>query len=288
MRATVAAVSAAALVLTACGDERESLFDGQNAISIGYVVDSPGFSWGEEDPQGLDASLATALYASLKSPDMPSDEQTKVRLNNVGERDAAILDRKTTLVAAAYSITPARNQKGIDFAGPYLKTGQAFLVPKGSSATPADLQGRSVCVVSGTTAPADSSGLSDLTTRDKVSQCIELLNDGAVEAVFDDTLVLYGYMGLPDYKNDYRIIEDVKGRTQYYGIGILGGHQEDCERVNEAIKKYLAGNWKSDFASYFPAIPPSVYQPNNPFLPNASEMSERSCQVEADVTASDG
>ena len=70
-----------------------------------------------------------------------------------GQRETLIQNDQVDYIVATYSITDARKKK-VDFAGPYLDTGQSLLVRSGETdiTGPADLaNGKRLCSVSGST-----------------------------------------------------------------------------------------------------------------------------------------
>ena len=90
---------------------------------------------------------------------------------------------------ATYSITDARKQK-VDFAGPYLLTGQSLLVKSDNTdiSGPESLQNKKLCSVSGST-PAQrirTSTRAQLQQYDTYSACVEALRNGAIDAVTTD------------------------------------------------------------------------------------------------------
>ncbi|GAA3601235.1 glutamate ABC transporter substrate-binding protein [Kineosporia mesophila] len=282
--ALLAALGLCGMAVTAC--QREP--DGQKSIhaervDVGLVTDSPGLSFSDHksDPRGFDVDLAHGVVGHLGQ----DQKAVPFIINNVGQRDQELLDRDVALVVAAYSITKARNERGIDFAGPYLKTDQAFLVRPGEKFGGDQIGGRPVCVIDGSTADQATAAWAldgtDPRVRSRqtiLSDCIALLKEGTVDAVFDDEIVLYGYLGeLPE---EFQVkLPGRYGQTQYYGIGILGGHQDDCRAVNDALREYLTGQWKTDFTNNFDEIPADRYASVNPFLPDEGDMGKLSCQV---------
>jgi glutamate transport system substrate-binding protein len=101
-------------------------------------------------------------------------------------------------IAATYSITDARKQK-VDFAGPYLLTGQSLLVKADNTdiSGPESLQNnKKLCSVSGST-PAqrikDQYPGVQLQQYDTYSACMEALRNGAIDAVTTDEVILAGY-----------------------------------------------------------------------------------------------
>ena len=115
-----------------------------------------------------------------------------------GQRETLIQNDQVKFIAATYSITDARKEK-VDFAGPYLITGQSLLVRADNT----DITGaeslqnnKKLCSVSGST-PAqrikDEYPGVQLQQYDTYSACVEALKNGAIDAVTTDEVILAGY-----------------------------------------------------------------------------------------------
>ena len=115
-----------------------------------------------------------------------------------GQRETLIQNDQVKIIAATYSITDARKEK-VDFAGPYLITGQKLLVRADNT----DITGaeslqnnKKLCSVTGST-PAqrikDEYAGVQLQQYDTYSACIEALKNGAIDAVTTDEVILAGY-----------------------------------------------------------------------------------------------
>jgi glutamate transport system substrate-binding protein len=267
------------LSLSACshGDERNSI--GDHNIYVGFVADSPGFADGNPgNPEGFDVDLARWVVH-----DLGDDKKfNAVNLATVDARDTAVKSGSEALVVAVYSITTARNEAGIDFAGPYMKSGQAMMTKTGKMPSRAAFRNQRICAVAGTTGARtmqDQSNKGEVNlkaTPPSMRDCITALKNGSVDAIFDDAMVLYGYASNP--RNHFEVAyESEWGDTQLYGIGMLGNHQDECKHVNEAIENYLAVQWRTDFLSHFPGVPDQLVDRHRP---SQTEIESRSCQVD--------
>jgi glutamate transport system substrate-binding protein len=248
-------------------------------IAVGMVNDAPGLSIGTTRLAGFDVDLAAALGRSLHSQMSPT-------LLTSGDRDGYILLKKATIVVAGYSITPKRNQDGVDFAGPYMVTPQAFMVRKNDNrflgAT--SVQGKRVCTVEGTTGePVELPGSvpAHATTH---QGCVDQVARGNADAVFTDELILLGFTRANRGKFKV-VLPGVIGSNQYYGVGLLRGRHADCERINDAITEYLRTQWRHDFQDTLQDAV-AAYPGNDPngdfeshFKPNESDMRKLSCKL---------
>jgi glutamate transport system substrate-binding protein len=249
-------------------------------IVVGVLSDLPGFSVGSLNPAGFDIDLMNAIGAELNTPvtSKPFTFADRERMLNSGN---------VMLAIAAYSITPQRNQAGIDFAGPYMAAPMALLIrADDASITNKDsLKGKSVCVVAGTTSEGVNIPGANMTTKDSTTeQCVESLNMHNTDAVLSDSLIFYGYTHANPGKFKV-VLARAFGELQYLGIGMLGHHHAECLRLNTLIKDYLRRQWRHDFETEFPDAV-AAYSGSNTskgdfesqFKPKDSDM-EMSCKL---------
>src|SRR6478672_6326280 len=126
---------------------------------------------------------------------------------------------------ATYSITDARKEK-VDFAGPYLITGQSLLVKADNTdiTGPESLQNnKKLGSVSGST-PAqrikDKYPGVQLQQYDTYSACVEALKNGAIDAVTTDEVILAGYAA--QSPGAFKIVGKPFSEERY-GIGLKKG-----------------------------------------------------------------
>jgi glutamate transport system substrate-binding protein len=151
---------------------------------------------------------------------------------------------------ATYSITDARKEK-VDFAGPYLITGQSLLVAAGNTEItgPESLENnKKLCSVSGST-PAqrikDKYPGVQLQQYDTYSACIEALKNGAIDAVTTDEVILAGYAA--QTPGAFKIVGKPFSEEKY-GIGLKKGDGELRTKINDALAKMESeGAWKAAF-----------------------------------------
>ena len=153
-------------------------------------------------------------------------------------------------IVATYSITDARKQK-VDFAGPYLITGQSLLVKADNSDIigPESLQdNKKLCSVAGST-PAqrikDKYPGVQLQQYDTYSACVEALRNGAIDAVTTDEVILAGYAAKSP--GEFKIVGKPFSEERY-GIGLKKDDTELRTKINDALAKMEAdGAWKAAF-----------------------------------------
>jgi glutamate transport system substrate-binding protein len=281
LRRATALVLVLLLVSCSSDQEQEKKSPLENAtIAVGMVNDSPGLSIGTTKLAGFDVDLVAALGKSLNSQMSPT-------LLNSGDRDGFILLKKATIVVAGYSITPARRESGVDFAGPYMVSPQALIVRSTDKrfTGAAAVRGKRVCTIEGTTgAPVELPGAVADVHATTHQGCIDQVARGDADAVFTDELILHGFTRANRGKFKV-VLPGVFGSNQYYGVGLLGGRRADCLRLNDAIGEYLRTQWRHDFqdtlqnavAAYPGDSPEGDFESH--FKPTESDMRKLSCQL---------
>ena len=221
---------------------------GGKTIVIGTKFDQPGLALKNPDGtmSGFDVDVAKYVAKQLGY----NEDQIEWKEAPSGQRETLIQNGQVTYIVATYSITDARRQK-VDFAGPYLLTGQSLLVRADNT----DITGaqslqnnKKLCSVSGST-PAQQikkkyPGV-QLQQYDTYSACVEALKNGAVDAVTTDEVILAGYSA--QSPGTFKIV----GRPftdEPYGIGLKKGDTGLRTKIDDAITKMERdGSWKAAF-----------------------------------------
>ncbi len=274
-------VLGALVLLAGCsGPEQDpSILTG--TIIVGVLDDSPGFSSGDLNPVGLDIDLMNAVGAGLHTP-------VTAKPLTVGDREPMLKSKNVTIAIATYSITPLRNQRGIDFAGPYMVTPQALLIRADDTSitTKDSLKNKSVCTVAaGTGADVILPVVNTVTKRPTTRDCVDDLRAHNTDAVFTSELTLYGYTHADPGKFKV-VLPGAFGVFQYVGIGLLGHHHADCVRLDTVISDYLRTQWRHDFQSQLPDAV-TAYPGSNTsdgdfesrFKPKGSDQTTLSCKL---------
>ncbi|HEX2212404.1 MAG TPA: glutamate ABC transporter substrate-binding protein [Mycobacterium sp.] len=238
------------LTATACGDGGSGGGGGGDGetIVIGTKFDQPGLGMKNPDGtmSGFDVDVATYVAGELGY----TPEQIEWKEAPSAQRENLIQNGQVSFIAATYSITDSRKEK-VDFAGPYLITGQSLLVRSDSN----DITGASslennkvLCSVSGST-PAqkikDEYERVQLQQYDTYSACIEALKNGAVDAVTTDEVILAGYAA--QSPGAFKIVGEPFSEERY-GVGLKKDDAEMRAKINDAIKKMEdSGAWKEAF-----------------------------------------
>ncbi|MGW0802434.1 transporter substrate-binding domain-containing protein [Nonomuraea sp. NPDC002799] len=255
----------------------------EGTIVVGVPHDAPGFALGTINPTGMDINVMKAVEAKLGARLVSTPITSAARA-------PMLKGKRADLVIHTYSITQSRNDDGIDFAGPYMVSTQALLVRSDDKRFDGkdSLKGKTVCTVGTTTGarvviPGAIMGTPGA-MRQTTKECVEALLEKNTDAIFTDTLLLYGYAGA--YAGKFSVIlPGVFGENQYYGIGLLGPNKADCLKLNDIIQEYLRVQWRRDFESTLPAAARAF--PGNSdagdyegqFKPQATDMKLLSCKL---------
>lgn len=227
------------LALTSCGG------DSGDKIVIGTKFDQPGLGLRNPDGSmsGFDVDVARYIANELGYP----EDKIEWKEAPSAQRENLIQNGQVDFIVATYSITDARKEK-VDFAGPYLITGQSLLVRADNEdiTGPASLENnKKLCSVSGST-PAqrikDEYPGVQLQQYDTYSACIEALKNGAIDAVTTDEVILAGYAA--QQPGQFKIVGDTFSEENY-GIGLKKGDTELLTKINDAlVKMEQDGSWK--------------------------------------------
>jgi glutamate transport system substrate-binding protein len=245
----VAAAVALAIALpfsaTACGGGNGG---GGGNIVIGTKFDQPGLGLKNPDGSmsGFDVDVAKYVAKQLGY----NEGQIDWKESPSGQRETLIQNGQVKYIVATYSITDTRKGK-VDFAGPYLLTGQSLLVKADNTdiTGPESLQNnKKLCSVTGST-PAqrikDQYAGVQLQQYDTYSACVEALKNGAIDAVTTDEVILAGYAA--QSPGAFKIVGKPFS-DERYGIGLKKGDTDLRTKINDAITKMEQdGSWKAAF-----------------------------------------
>ncbi|MFE7559829.1 transporter substrate-binding domain-containing protein [Kitasatospora sp. NPDC057500] len=281
-----AATAAALLAVTAAGcgaDPDPSIFADRKKVRIGAKSDQPGTSLERHagDFDGLDIAVARELLDRVGAePPIFSGILSK-------NRAPALREGEVDLVVATFSVTAKRmlpvgeGGDGLDFVGPYASTQQGMLVRAADLEryrTLDDLNGRLVCVWKGTTSADElrkpAYQAIRLREEEDAGYCVNALKAGEVDAVSTDQLILYGFM---EAEPTLAVAPAIAfAETNDYGVAMAKGHREDCERLRDALKKYVVSNeWDRDVENNLPRLP---LERRNEARPTEAEIDGVSCR----------
>jgi glutamate transport system substrate-binding protein len=209
------------------------------AITIGVKFDVPPF--GVKNPQtneveGFDVSLGQAVADALgvepKFIEAISDN-----------RIPFLQDGTADLILSTMTINAERVEQ-IEFSDPYYIARGRVLVPGDSDIKGVeDLGGRKVCTALGSTYEENLKNQApdaDLRLVDSYSECLELIQNGAVDAVSTDDVILTGMIIQDD---TLKLVGD-ELTQEPYGAGIKKGDQRLLDFVNDVFADVKAdGRW---------------------------------------------
>jgi glutamate transport system substrate-binding protein len=237
------------LTATACSGSGSGGGSGDgNKIVVGTKFDQPGLGLKKPDGTmtGFDVDVARYVAKELGY----SEDQIEWKESPSAQRETLIENGQVKYIVATYSITDKRKEK-VDFAGPYLLTGQSLLVAAANTdiTGPESLQdNKKLCSVTGST-PAqrikDKYPGVQLQQYDTYSACVEALKNGAIDAVTTDEVILAGYAA--QSPGAFKIVGKPFSEERL-GIGVKKDDAELRAKINEALEKMEKdGDWKAAF-----------------------------------------
>jgi glutamate transport system substrate-binding protein len=206
-------------------------------IKIGVKYDVPPFGFKNPDSgdiEGFDVDLGQAIADKLG-----------VKANFIeaisDNRIPFLQDGTVDLVLSTMTINAERDQE-IDFSEPYYIARGRILVPQDSAiAGVEDLAGKKVCTALGSTYEEtlkEQAPDADLRLVDSYSECLELVQNGAVDAVSTDDVILTGMIIQDD---TLKLTESEPLTTEPYGAGIKDGDADLKEFVDGVLAEYKSG-----------------------------------------------
>jgi polar amino acid transport system substrate-binding protein len=208
-------------------------------------VDQNTYLFGFRNPatrqlEGFDIDLAREIARYI----FGDPDRIQLRVVDASQREWALQSGLVDLVVRTYTITCDRKEK-VNFSTPYFYAHQRILSLRGSGIdSAATLSGKRVCAVSGTTS---LSRLLTLEPRPTMfgattwTDCLLLLQQGQVDAISTDDVVLKGLAG-----QDPTV--EVVGESmsvEPYGIGVRKENSDLVRFVNGVLDQIRAdGTWQ--------------------------------------------
>ncbi|MEU7766765.1 glutamate ABC transporter substrate-binding protein [Nocardia sp. NPDC049190] len=211
---------------------------------------------------GFDADIAREVARDLLgSPDL-----IEFRSLGSAERETALQNHTVDLVAKTMTITCERREK-VDFSTVYLQANQRVLAVKNSGINSlADLAGKRVCIVRGTTSLEHIRREQPTATVLAVptwADCLVVLQQRQVDAVSTDDAILAGLAA----QDPYTALVGNSISVEPYGIGIPKGSDDLVRFVNGTLDRIRSdGTWSGIYRQYLtvlgpvPAPPAPTYQ----------------------------
>ena len=209
-------------------------------LTIGVKFDVPPF--GFKNPQtnnveGFDVDMGKALATKL-------GVKPKF-IEAISDNRIPFLQKGTADVILSTMTINAERVEQIEFSDPYYIARGRVLVKEGSPIKGVeDLAGRKVCTALGSTYEENLKKQAPKAKRslvDSYSECLELIQNGAVDAVSTDDVILTGMI----IQDDTLKLVGEELTQEPYGAGIKKGETEVQEFVNETFDELKQdGRWK--------------------------------------------
>lgn len=201
--------------------------------------------------EGIDIEIAKLLADSLG---VANDKIEFVPVTTP-TREPFLQESKVDLVLAAYTVTQEREDV-IDFAGPYLESPFAFLVPAGNPKnieTLDDLEGLKLCTASGGSPEQKIRELAPAVAKDMVlfdssAKCRDSVLNGSVDASTTEQAILASFVA--DNPDDLEVVTSAKPYARgFYGIGVRQeANPVFCEWINEELTEMFEdGRWEKAY-----------------------------------------
>jgi glutamate transport system substrate-binding protein len=265
------ALAVAALAVAGCGDDDEENGGGgdgggdqaaeakqfpanttmgkiqeRGEITIGVKYDVPPF--GFENPQsgeveGFDVEMGRIIAEEL-------GVEPKF-VEAISDNRIPFLQRGTVdLILSTMTINQERDLE-IDFSEPYYVARGRILVPGNSDIQGLeDLAGNRVCTALGSTYEEtirEEAPEADLKLVDTYSECLELLQNGAIDAISTDDVILTGMIIQDD---SLKMVGD-ELTTEPYGAGIKDGDKELQKFVSDTLEAAQEdGRWEDVYQEW--------------------------------------
>jgi glutamate transport system substrate-binding protein len=215
-------------------------------ITIGVKYDVPPF--GFENPQsgeieGFDVDIGRYIAEEL-------GVEPKF-VEAISDNRIPFLERGTVdLILSTMTINQERDME-IDFSEPYYIAEGRILVPKGSDIKGIDdLAGKRVCTALGSTYEEtirEEAPDADLKLVDTYSECLELLQNKAIDAISTDDVILTGMI----IQDDTLEMVGPKLTTEPYGVGIKDGDKQMKTFVDGVLANVEEdGRWEDTYQEW--------------------------------------
>ncbi len=215
-------------------------------LRVGVKFDVPPF--GFKNPQsnqveGFDVDMGKFIAQEL-------GVEPKF-IEAISDNRIPFLKRGTVDLILSTMTINAERDKEIDFSEPYYIAEGRILVPKGSDIKGIDdLAGRNVCTALGSTYEEtlrEQAPKAKLKLVDTYSECLELLQNEAVDAVSTDDVILTGMI----IQDDSLEMVGERLTTEPYGAGIKQGETDLQRFVNGVLKKVEDdGRWEETYQKW--------------------------------------
>jgi glutamate transport system substrate-binding protein len=239
-------------------------------ITIGVKFDVPPFGFKDTSGQvqGFDIDLAKAIADELGAKPKYIEALSDNRI-------AFLKDGTADLILSTMTITAERDEE-IDFSKPYFVAKGRILVKKDDNSIKGvhDLAGKNVCTALGSTYEdtlKKQAPKAKLRLVDAYSECLELIQNGGVDAVSTDDVILTGMIRQDD---DLKLVGD-ELTTEPYGAGIKQGDSAFKAFVDGVIDAYEEdGSWATAYQKWVGQYTGEKQDPPTMTLQEALDLSK--------------
>lgn len=264
-----AATATTAAKTFAAGTTMKKLQDA-GEITVGVKFDVPPFGFKDTsgEVQGLDIDLAKAIADELGVTPKYIEALSDNRI-------AFLKDGTADLILSTMTITAERDEE-IDFSEPYFIAKGRILVKKDNTDIKgiADLAGKNVCTALGSTYEETlkkQAPKAKLRLVDAYSECLELIQNGGVDAVSTDDVILTGMIRQDD---ELKLVGDDL-TTEPYGAGVKEGDSAFKEFVDSVIATYKQdGSWATAYQKWVGQYTGEKQDPPTMTLQEALDLSK--------------
>jgi glutamate transport system substrate-binding protein len=215
-------------------------------ITIGVKFDVPPFGFKNprsDELEGFDVDLGRRIAADLGVRPRFIEAVSDNRI-------PFLKDGTADLILSTMTITAERDEE-IDFSEPYFIARGRVLVKDDSDITGVDdLAGKKVCTALGSTYEETlkrEAPRADLRLVDSYSECLELIQNGAVEAVSTDDVILTGMI----IQDDSLKLVGEPLTTEPYGAGIKEGDDAFRRFVSDVVQAWKRdGGWAEAYQKW--------------------------------------
>lgn len=190
-------------------------------------------------PEGFDVDIARQVAKAI----FGDEKRIEFKAVVSATRLPMVMDGSVDMVVSTMTINAARKEQ-IHFSEVYYEAGQRILVAKNSTAKSVDdLSDKKVCLTRGSTSIKNIQTKNPrvvVVEQDEFTDCMVLFQQGKVDAVSSDDVILAGLAKQDPYA---KVVGD-KFTDEPYGIGVSKEHPEFVRFVNGVLSQMKAdGTW---------------------------------------------